>query len=85
LRKKYAVERMGGKCQLCGYDKCLAALTFHHKDAEEKEIGVGVLFGYAIDKLNAELDKCILLCFNCHMELHYQGEIHEMGKRCQET
>ena len=68
--KRYGVEYLGGKCQKCGYNKCIAALSFHHKDPLLKEYN----FGDSTMSINAykkELDKCILLCANCHMEEHW--------------
>lgn len=69
-KKQHGVARLGGKCKVCGYDKCLAALTFHHREPEHKEFSLGQLYEYSLEKFNKELDKCDLLCFNCHMELH---------------
>lgn len=63
----------GGKCENCGYDKCPAALVFHHLDSNQKDFGIssnGV--SRSFDKCKSELDKCILLCQNCHCELHHQ-------------
>lgn len=60
----------GGQCKNCGYNKCLQALEFHHRDPSEKELNIS-----RIRSLNAqtkqELDKCDLLCSNCHREVHY--------------
>jgi hypothetical protein len=69
-RKRKAVEYLGGSCSRCGYNKSLVALTFHHRNPEEKENTIGALREQSWDKLKEELDKCDLLCFNCHMELH---------------
>lgn len=65
-----AVEYKGGKCIACGYDKTVVALTFHHRDRNEKEGDIGQMLDWSWDKLKKELDKCDLMCFNCHMELH---------------
>jgi len=63
------VQYKGGKCQLCGYDKCMRALTFHHIDPTQKEFGISSrLRKWEIIK--EELDKCQLLCQNCHCEVH---------------
>lgn len=70
--KEKAVEYKGGKCEKCGYDKCLAALEFHHLDPNEKDFGVGQN-GHtrSWEKIKIELDKCIMLCANCHREIHW--------------
>jgi len=70
--KLRAVEYLGGKCSVCGYNKCLAALEFHHIDPTKKNKDLKNLTanGSLMDIL-IELDKCILLCSNCHRELHW--------------
>lgn len=69
--KKLAVTYKGGKCELCGYDKYIGALEFHHKNPEEKDFGIGNLKSYKLtDIIKLELDKCMLLCANCHRETH---------------
>ncbi len=68
--KKTLVEYKGGKCQLCGYNKCIAALVFHHVDPSQKDFGLGSGTTRSIDKLKTEADKCVLLCANCHTEVH---------------
>lgn len=60
----------GGKCSYCGYDKCLDALQFHHLDPTEKEFHLGQGRGKKLETIKAELDKCVLLCSNCHIEEH---------------
>lgn len=69
--KEKAVEYKGGKCQICGYDKCIEALEFHHLDPTQKDFGIGYK-GYtrSWDKNKQELDKCICVCANCHREIH---------------
>lgn len=65
LRKKqWCVARKGGKCERCGYDRCLAALEFHHRDPAEKDFGFSQYQRRSYDQLAAELDKCDLLCAN---------------------
>jgi 5-methylcytosine-specific restriction endonuclease McrA len=68
--KRKSVDYKGGKCQYCGYNKSISALEFHHLDPSEKDfhIGNGNLKKWETVKL--ELDKCILLCANCHREVH---------------
>ena len=71
--KAKAVAYKGGKCCICGYSKCAGALDFHHVDPKTKNSKLGA--GYQLHKLRAaekwaELDKCILVCSNCHAEIH---------------
>lgn len=68
--KEILVKYKGGKCEICGYDKCIDALEFHHKNPEEKEFGIGNCNIKSIERLKHEVDKCILVCSNCHRELH---------------
>lgn len=67
--KSRAVEYLGGKCKICGYDKCVEALTFHHVIPNKKEFNISRT-NIAWEKLKPELDKCVLLCHNCHDEVH---------------
>lgn len=68
--KETLVSEAGGRCQLCGYDRCLAALEFHHLDPSAKKFGVAQDgFGRGIERLRAEARKCILLCATCHAEV----------------
>lgn len=63
------VEYKGGKCEKCGYNKCVDALEFHHLDPNEKDFSVGGK-SWSLERLKKEVDKCILICANCHRELH---------------
>jgi hypothetical protein len=66
-----SVAYKGNKCQCCGYDRCLDALDFHHFDFTQKDFGISAK-GYtrSWDKIKEELDKCVLVCANCHREIH---------------
>ena len=64
------VEYKGGKCERCGYDKCIDALEFHHLNPEEKDFALSCGDTRSIEKLKAEVDKCIMVCANCHREIH---------------
>lgn len=70
--KERIVLSMGGKCSCCGYDKCNDALALHHLDPSKKEFTLGAIRGNpkAWEKIIIELRKCILLCHNCHCEIH---------------
>lgn len=72
-RKIEIVQQFGGKCSLCGYNKNLSALTFHHKDPEKKNFKLDVrsLSNRKMDKIENELKQCILVCHNCHSEIHH--------------
>jgi transposase len=68
--KEILVEEAGGRCRLCGYDRCVAALEFHHLDPTMKEFGVAQNgMARSIERLRAEVRKCVLLCSNCHAEV----------------
>jgi len=69
--KEMAVQYKGGKCCICGYNKYIGALDFHHLDSTQKDFEIGSK-GYtrAWSKVKEELDKCILVCANCHREIH---------------
>lgn len=68
------INYKGGKCEMCGYSKCPAALQFHHKDPTKKDFGIAQHKNVKINnKIRNELDKCLLLCANCHAEKHYLG------------
>jgi len=69
--KKQAVEYLGGKCNECGFVGCPAVYDFHHIDPKLKEFSIGSKRAEALDSIKDELDKCVLLCANCHRTLHY--------------
>jgi len=68
--KETLVEEAGGRCQACGYDRCLSALQFHHLASGEERFGLserGVT--RSLERARAEASKCVLLCGNCHAEV----------------
>jgi hypothetical protein len=69
--KKRAVEYKGGECQKCGYNKNYAALDFHHTDPMQKDINFKTSRHWGWERLKKELDKCEILCRNCHAEFHH--------------
>lgn len=69
--KEKALKYKGNKCSQCGYDKCSSALEFHHENENEKEFSISHT-NAKWDLLKQELDKCILVCANCHREIHYK-------------
>jgi len=81
-RKIEIVRLKGGKCEKCGYDKCLDCLQFHHIDPETKSFPLSKEFLWRTkwEKILVELDKCQLLCANCHSEIHskFQKSVPEL-------
>lgn len=66
-----AVELKGGRCQICGYNKCIGAMDFHHVDEEKKSFDLssrGLTRSWA--RIEEEIKKCVLVCANCHREIH---------------
>lgn len=69
------IEYKGGRCVVCGYNKCPAAFDLHHIDESKKEFGFAIGgMTRAWSKVKDEADKCLLVCANCHREIH-AGEI----------
>jgi len=71
ILRRQAIAYRGGQCAICGYKKSLQALEFHHLDSGQKDFGISAK-GYtrSWDRVKKELDKCVLLCANCHREIH---------------
>lgn len=72
-KKKELVEYKGGECIKCGYNKSIKALEFHHIDPNKKDFTISGK-SYSIKRLKIEVDKCILVCSNCHNEIHEKLE-----------
>lgn len=69
--KEMAITLLGGKCLFCGYKRCNDALDFHHVDEKNKKFGLskdGITRSW--QKVKVEIQKCILVCANCHREIH---------------
>jgi len=71
LRKKRLVEMSGGRCTVCGYNKCQRALAFHYRDSDEKEfpLTANFLWSKSWNKILKEFKKCDLICIRCLAEL----------------
>ena len=73
-----AVEYKGGKCIKCGFDKYYA-LTFHHRTPSEKDFDWNRLRKQSWETIQKELNKCDMLCHNCHSAVHYdENELGQM-------
>ena len=77
--KQEAVDYLGGKCLLCNYDKCQEALDFHHVYPEQKEFAIRDKSSKTFKTILPEIQKCVLLCANCHRELHAGLHTIHMG------
>lgn len=71
-RKLKLLDIFGSHCEICGYNKNIAALEFHHKDSTQKEFKLDArkLANTKWENILIEAKKCQLLCSNCHRELH---------------
>jgi hypothetical protein len=67
--KRILVEEAGGCCAVCGYDRCIVCLTFHHVDPAKKLFSINMGMGKSIATFRAEAKKCVLVCANCHGEI----------------
>ncbi len=69
--REMAIEYKGDKCIFCGYKKFSGALDFHHIEKSDKNFGISAK-GYtrSWNRVKQELDKCVLVCANCHREIH---------------
>jgi hypothetical protein len=71
--KHQCIEYKGGKCERCNYDRCDSALEFHHVNPTNKDFSIGhAKLTSFNDRIKKELDKCILVCANCHREEHFK-------------
>lgn len=69
-RKLNIISQKGAKCSKCGYKKNLSALSFHHLKDKDFKLDMRSLSNRTLNKVMAELQKCVLLCHNCHAEIH---------------
>lgn len=72
-RKEKLVGIAGGKCIRCGYDKCVAALQFHHRKPKEKSFHISTTIR-KMEVVLEEMKKCDLLCANCHFEIEFMAQ-----------
>lgn len=69
--REMAVAYKGGSCNRCGYNKCLEALEFHHLEPAHKDFAISQRgHSRSWERVRKELDKCVMLCANCHREIH---------------
>jgi hypothetical protein len=63
------VSEAGGRCAVCGYERCALNLHFHHVDPSSKSFDMNMGVGKALAAFRAEAKKCVLVCANCHGEI----------------
>ncbi len=69
--KEKCVIYKGGKCEICEYNKYIGALQFHHLNPKEKDFALSSVKSHSFNEtIKKELDKCKLVCANCHSEIH---------------
>lgn len=68
-RRMLLIDYKGSKCQNCNYNNCISALHFHHIDPMKKDFTIGGR-NYSFERMKNEVDKCVLVCSNCHTEIH---------------
>ena len=69
INKRILIDIKGGKCCVCGYNKCIEALQFHHVNPEEKDFEISSNHTENIEEMKEEIKKCVLVCGNCHAEI----------------
>jgi len=67
--KRTLVEEAGGRCAVCGYDRCIVNLSFHHVDPATKSFPLSMDVGKGLPAFREEARKCVLVCANCHGEI----------------
>jgi len=72
--RKYMLDKLGGKCINCGFDKWCGSLDIHHLDPSKKDIAFSSARYWMRSKIDKELVKCVLLCKNCHAA-HHNGDL----------
>lgn len=82
-RKLYLIDLRKSCCEKCGYNKNLAAFDFHHKDSSQKEsqLDIRKLSNSTMEWIMKEFEKCLVLCANCHREIHNEDLILEQVRK----
>lgn len=72
-KKLKAINYLGGCCSICG-ETHFFKLCFHHTESENKEFNISNIKNLRWSKIEEELNKCVLLCHNCHYKVHYEND-----------
>ena len=70
----YMLDKLGGRCINCGFDKYKSSLDIHHLDPTQKDVGFKTVRYWSRNRIDKELEKCVILCRNCH-NAHHNGEL----------
>lgn len=69
-KRQYAVDKLGGKCVSCGFNKWIVSLDIHHLEPSIKDSKFAQMRGWSLERIDKEIKNCVLLCRNCHAALH---------------
>lgn len=75
--KLRCIDYLGGKCSACGVIGCPEIYDFHHIDPTTKKFTISGKMSHSWKFLRDELDKCSLLCANCHRTFHFEEKSHK--------
>lgn len=67
--RRTLIDEAGGRCAVCGYDRCVLNMHFHHVDPATKELDMTARVGRSLAAFREEAKKCVLVCANCHGEI----------------
>lgn len=78
LKKKIDKFKLKHGCKHCGSKKYAQQLTFHHRIPEKKSYSIGTMIfrGFSYEAIIKEAKKCDILCLNCHVEAHVEGDLN---------
>ena len=76
-RKQMAVDHFGGVCADCGNSFPNCVFQFHHLDPKEKDVNPSKALATSVERMWAELKKCVMLCANCHLIRHHVKEVKD--------
>ena len=69
-KRRKAISSLGGECKICGYNKYYGSIDLHHIDPSKKDSQFKNLYGWSWERIEKEIKNCVLLCKNCHGEVH---------------
>ncbi len=69
-KRKWAIDKLGGCCKLCGYKYYYGAISIHHLDPNLKDEKFTQMRGWSRERIAKEIENCVALCNNCHSEVH---------------